>query len=255
MPSTPPPIPACEPSCGPSRSGWPTPPGHRSPNPATATSPAPTTRGCWPGRTAPTSPGPRQRRHRRAAANRRRVDPDAPADRTSASTTTSASCGRPLSWPPWPPTTSISRRDSSTPSSSARPGRVSPAVAAQWHRLRGLVSAARGDDPEFAETEMRPASSPSTPSERHGYRARAQEELARWLVAQHRARRRAASHRRRQGHLHRPREPPAGWPGSTPGTPAVSRRRCRNTDRTSLYQESRSPVSQRVSLVLHDTSE
>lgn len=72
------------------------------------------------------------------------------------------------------------------PVEAARPGQVSPAVAAHWHRLRGLASAARGDDPEFAETEMRAGITALDTFGAHGYRAQAQEELARWLVDQHR---------------------------------------------------------------------
>jgi hypothetical protein len=73
------------------------------------------------------------------------------------------------------------------PVETARPGQVSPAVDAQWHRLRGLVAAARGDDPEFAETEMRAGITALDAFGANGYRAQAQEELARWLVEQHRA--------------------------------------------------------------------
>jgi len=72
------------------------------------------------------------------------------------------------------------------PVENAPPGRRSPAVAAQWHRLRGLVSAARGDDSEFAETEMRTGISALGAFGAVGYRAQAQEELARWLVDQNR---------------------------------------------------------------------
>ena len=73
-----------------------------------------------------------------------------------------------------------------SPVSNARPGQISPAVAAQWHRLRGLVAAARGDEPEFAETEMRAGIAALDAFGAHGYRGQAQEELARWLVAQRR---------------------------------------------------------------------
>jgi hypothetical protein len=72
------------------------------------------------------------------------------------------------------------------PVENAPPGRRSPAVAAQWHRLRGLVSAARGDDSEFAETEMRTGITALGAFGAVGYRAQAQEELARWLVDQNR---------------------------------------------------------------------
>jgi len=56
-------------------------------------------------------------------------------------------------------------------------------VAAQCHRLRGLVSAARGDDPAFAGTEIRIGIEAFSA---RGYRAQAQEELGRWLVDQQR---------------------------------------------------------------------
>ena len=73
------------------------------------------------------------------------------------------------------------------PVEDAPPHRVSPAVAAQWHRLRGGVSAVRGDDPRFAEAEMRLGIEALDAFGAHGYRAQAQEELARWLVDQDRA--------------------------------------------------------------------
>jgi class 3 adenylate cyclase/tetratricopeptide (TPR) repeat protein len=73
------------------------------------------------------------------------------------------------------------------PVAEALPGVRSPAVAAQWHSLRGRVSAARGDDPDFAETEMRVGIEALESFGAIGYRAQAQEELARWLVEQHRA--------------------------------------------------------------------
>ena len=72
------------------------------------------------------------------------------------------------------------------PVEEARQGKVSPAVAAQWHRLRGVVSAARGDDSEFAETEMRAGIAALDAFGARGYRAQAQEKLAHWLVDQHR---------------------------------------------------------------------
>ena len=71
------------------------------------------------------------------------------------------------------------------PVEEARPGQRSPAVAAQWHRLRGLV-ATRKDDPEFAETQMRAGITALEAFGAHGYRAQAQEELARWLTDQRR---------------------------------------------------------------------
>ena len=72
------------------------------------------------------------------------------------------------------------------PVETARPGLVSPAVAGQWRRLRGLVSAARGDDPDFAETELRAGIAVLDSYGARAYCAQAQEELARWLVGQSR---------------------------------------------------------------------
>ena len=72
------------------------------------------------------------------------------------------------------------------PVEQARPGQRSPAVTAQWHRLRGQVAAARGGNPVFAETEMRAGITALAAFGAHGYRAQAQEELARWLADQHR---------------------------------------------------------------------
>jgi hypothetical protein len=70
------------------------------------------------------------------------------------------------------------------PVATAQPGRVAPGVAAQWHRLAGLVAAARGDDPEFVEAELRAGISALEAFGAVGFRACAQEELARWLLAQ-----------------------------------------------------------------------
>ena len=72
------------------------------------------------------------------------------------------------------------------PVETARPGRLSPAVAAQWHRLRGLVAAAGGDDPAFVETELLTGITALDTFGAVGYRARAQDELARWLLQQQR---------------------------------------------------------------------
>ena len=68
------------------------------------------------------------------------------------------------------------------PVEEAQPGVLSPAVAALWHRLRGLVAGARGDDPGFAENEMRIGISALDAFGARGYRGQAQEELARWLT-------------------------------------------------------------------------
>ena len=70
------------------------------------------------------------------------------------------------------------------PVSAALPGQRPPAVAAQWHRLRGLVSAARGDDPQFAETELRAGIDALRTFGATGFQAQAEEELGRWLVTQ-----------------------------------------------------------------------
>jgi class 3 adenylate cyclase len=70
------------------------------------------------------------------------------------------------------------------PVTEAQPGRVSPAVAAQWHRLRGLVAAARGDDPSDVEAELRAGIDALEAFGAVGYRAQAQEEFGRWLIGQ-----------------------------------------------------------------------
>jgi class 3 adenylate cyclase/tetratricopeptide (TPR) repeat protein len=70
------------------------------------------------------------------------------------------------------------------PVDTALPGQRPPAVAAQWHRLRGLVAAARGDDPELAESELRAGIDALRTFGARGYQAQAEEELGRWLVTQ-----------------------------------------------------------------------
>ena len=70
------------------------------------------------------------------------------------------------------------------PVAVAPPGRVSPAVSAQWLRLRGLVTAARGEDPASAEADLREGIGALDAFGAVGERARAQEELGRWLVGQ-----------------------------------------------------------------------
>lgn len=72
------------------------------------------------------------------------------------------------------------------PVESIPPDQRSLAVAAQFHRLQGLAAAARGTDPAFAESEMRAGIAALDHFGARGYRAQAQVELARWLVAQHR---------------------------------------------------------------------
>jgi class 3 adenylate cyclase/tetratricopeptide (TPR) repeat protein len=63
---------------------------------------------------------------------------------------------------------------------------VSPAVAAHWHRLRGRLGAARGDDPDQVESELRAGVAGLDAFGAVGQRARAQEDLARWLFDQNR---------------------------------------------------------------------
>jgi class 3 adenylate cyclase/tetratricopeptide (TPR) repeat protein len=72
------------------------------------------------------------------------------------------------------------------PVTDALPGQRPPAVTAQWHRLRGLLAAVRGDDPEFAETELRAGIDALATFGAVGFHAQAQEELGRWLVTQSR---------------------------------------------------------------------
>ena len=72
------------------------------------------------------------------------------------------------------------------PVAVAPAGRLSPAVRAQWLRLRGLVGAARGDDPAVVEADLRDGIAALDTFGAVGERARAQEELGRWLVGQDR---------------------------------------------------------------------
>ncbi len=64
---------------------------------------------------------------------------------------------------------------------------VSPAVGAEWHWLRGLVSALRGDDPAAVENELRTGIAALEAFGAKGMRAQAQEDLGRWLTGQGRA--------------------------------------------------------------------
>ncbi len=73
------------------------------------------------------------------------------------------------------------------PVESAAAGIVSPAVAAQWRWLRGLVAGLRGDDPREVESEIRTGIAALDAFGAVGMRAQAQEDLARWLVTQGRA--------------------------------------------------------------------
>ena len=69
---------------------------------------------------------------------------------------------------------------------SALPARRPAAVTAQWHRLRGLLAAARGDEPQTVEAAMRAGVDALAASGAVGFHAQAQEELGRWLVTQDR---------------------------------------------------------------------
>ena len=73
------------------------------------------------------------------------------------------------------------------PVATALPGRRPVAVAAQWHRLRGLLAAARDDDPQAVEAAMRDGVEALAAFGAVGFHAQAQEELGRWLVTQDRA--------------------------------------------------------------------
>ncbi len=66
-------------------------------------------------------------------------------------------------------------------------GRVPEGVAAQWHRFRGLVEAARGGDPFVVESELMAGIDALAALGAVGYRAKAQAELGTWLIGQGRA--------------------------------------------------------------------
>lgn len=70
------------------------------------------------------------------------------------------------------------------PVRDASTGVVSPAVQAQYLRLRALVSAQRGDDPVQVEGGLLEAIDALTDYGAIGHAACAQEELGRWLVSQ-----------------------------------------------------------------------
>ena len=92
----------------------------------------------------------------------------------------------------WPPTVlaALASQDLDlaerllTPVTQALPGQRPAAVTAQWHRLRGLVAAARGDDPGLAEAELRAGIDALATFGAVGFQAQAQEELGRWLITQ-----------------------------------------------------------------------
>ena len=67
----------------------------------------------------------------------------------------------------------------------ARPELLPLGITAQWHRLRGLIAAAKGET-ELVESALRAGIEALGEYGAWGHRAQAQEELARWLVTQHR---------------------------------------------------------------------
>ncbi|MHB1165989.1 MAG: ATP-binding protein [Candidatus Nanopelagicales bacterium] len=73
------------------------------------------------------------------------------------------------------------------PVESAPAGIVSPGVRAQWLCLRGRFGALRSDDPAAVESDLRAGIAALDAYGAVWYRARAQEELARWLVGQGRS--------------------------------------------------------------------
>jgi len=72
------------------------------------------------------------------------------------------------------------------PVTTVLPGQRPLAVTAQWHRMCGLLAAARGEDPQIVEAEMRAGVDALEAFGATGFHAQAEEELARWLVTQHR---------------------------------------------------------------------
>lgn len=73
------------------------------------------------------------------------------------------------------------------PVASAAPGIVAPAVRGQFRRLRGLVGAARGDDPVTVEKDLRTGVEILTDFGAVIAAAQARDELGRWLVTQSRS--------------------------------------------------------------------
>jgi hypothetical protein len=72
------------------------------------------------------------------------------------------------------------------PIETASLGVVSPVVKAEWYWLRGLVAALRGDTASVVEADFRTGIEALDEVGAIGMRARAQEDLARWLVDQRR---------------------------------------------------------------------
>ncbi|HTY71834.1 MAG TPA: adenylate/guanylate cyclase domain-containing protein [Actinomycetes bacterium] len=70
------------------------------------------------------------------------------------------------------------------PVTSASGGVLSAAVGAHLLNLKGLVAAARGDDPADVETDLRAGLAALGAFGAVGWAARAEEDLARWLAAQ-----------------------------------------------------------------------
>jgi hypothetical protein len=67
------------------------------------------------------------------------------------------------------------------PVENAAAGIVSPAVGAEWHWLRGLVAALRGDDGYDVERDLRAGIAALEDFGAVGMAAQAQEDLGRWL--------------------------------------------------------------------------
>ena len=70
------------------------------------------------------------------------------------------------------------------PVATASPVLLTPVLAAQLANLRGLVAAARGDDPAAIEADLRAGVAGLDTFGAVGLAARAKEDLARWLAAQ-----------------------------------------------------------------------
>ncbi len=70
------------------------------------------------------------------------------------------------------------------PVATAPPGVVSPGVNAQFHRLRGLLGAARGDDPGAVEADLRAGVTMLGDFGAVLLAARAEDELGDWLIGQ-----------------------------------------------------------------------
>ncbi len=70
------------------------------------------------------------------------------------------------------------------PATTAAPGIVSPAVAAQLRNLRGLIGSARGDNASEIEADLRADVAALADFGGVGWSARAEEDLGRWLVTQ-----------------------------------------------------------------------